>query len=429
MPRTLYLLALLSAVSLSIDPATGQERTIEAVPVPIAFGSTDWPWWRGPSQDGSADAEQRVPLTWSDSENVIWKAPVPGRGHSSPTVVGDQIFLTTSTNEPEVQSVLCYDRSSGDLRWKTDVHFGGFPEKMNAKASMASSTVACDGRFVFANFLNDGAVYTTALDLNGKKVWQTKITDYVIHQGYGSSPALYQSLVLVSADNKGGGAVAGLDRVTGDVVWKRDRPQLPNYPSPIVVHAAGRDQLILTGCDLITSLAPLTGETLWEIEGATTECVTSTVTDGNLVYSSGGYPRNHMSAVRADGSGEIIWNNATRLYVPSLLCHDRYLYGVLDAGIAMCWKAETGEELWRARLGGTFTASPVMVGERIYATNEEGQTFVFKRTPAKFELVAQNRLGELVYPTPTICGDRIYMRAATRQDDQWQETLYCLGNP
>lgn len=427
MPRCVNLLILLCVPFCAAGLSWVEERATARSAEPISVAPGDWPWWRGPHRNGTAVADQRPPLKWSETENVIWKASIPGRGHSSPTVVGDRVFLTTSQAEPQSQSVLCYDRNSGELRWQTEVHQGGFAEKMNAKSSMASSTVACDGQRVFVNFLNHGAVYTTALSLDGERLWQTKITDYIVHQGYGSSPAIYQSLVIVSADNKGGGAVAALDRATGEVVWRRERPHSPNYPSPIVLHAAGRDQVILTGCDLITSYDPLTGETLWEIAGATTECVTSTVTDAGLVFSSGGYPRSHMAAIRADGSGEVVWENKSRLYVPSLVVRDGHLFGVLDAGIATCWKSDTGEELWRGRLGGTFTASPVLVGEHIYATNEEGQTFIFKASTEKFELVAENRLGDLVYPTPTICGDRIYMRVATRIDDRWEESLYCLG--
>lgn len=427
MPRFACLLVSLCVPFYPIGSSAAENSTAAAAVEPIAVAPGDWPWWRGPHRNGTAAADQRPPLTWSETENVIWKAAIPGRGHSSPTVVGERVFLTTSHAEPQSQAVLCFDRRGGELLWQTEVHQGGFAEKMNSKSSMASSTVACDGQRVFVNFLNHGAVYTTALSLDGKQLWQTKITDYVVHQGYGSSPALYQSLVIVSADNKSGGAVAALHRATGEVVWRRERPELPNYPSPIVLHAAGRDQVVLTGCDLITSYDPLTGETLWEVAGATTECVTSTVTDAGLVFSSGGYPRNHMSAVRADGSGEVVWENKSRLYVPSLLVHQGHLFGVLDNGIATCWQSDTGEEIWRARLGGTFTASPVLVGELIFATNEEGQTFIFKASTEKFELIAENRLGDLVYPTPTICGDRIYMRVATRVNDGWEEALYCLG--
>ena len=171
---------------------------------PIRFAPTDWPWWRGPGHDNIAVAEQNPPLTWSEDENIAWKNPLPGRGHGSPTVVGDQIFLATADLEQDVQSVHCFDRQSGRRLWKADAHTGGLIVEGNKKASLASSTVACDGERVFINFLNNGAVYTTAFDRQGNQLWQTKISDYTVHQGYGSSPAVYDSLVIVSADNKGG---------------------------------------------------------------------------------------------------------------------------------------------------------------------------------------------------------------------------------
>jgi outer membrane protein assembly factor BamB len=392
----------------------------------IAFAPTDWPWWRGPDRNGIA-AAQKPPLKWSETENVLWKSPVPGRGHGSPTVVGDQVFLATAEHDREVQSVLCFHRQTGKRLWQTEVHRGGFEKKGNAKSSLASSTVACDGRRLFINFLHAGAVWTTALDRDGRRLWQTKITDFVVHQGFGSSPALYRSLVIVSADNKGTGALAALDRATGKVVWKRQRPSLANYTSPIILNVAGRDQLLMTGCDLVTGLDPLTGEKLWETPGSTTECVTSTVTDGQLVFTSGGYPKNHLSAVHADGSAKVAWQNATRVYVPSLLAYRGHLYGVLDAGFAVCWKCATGKEVWKARLGGTFSASPVLVGEHVFATNESGRTFIFKASPEGFDLLGQNQLGDEVLATPAICGDRIYMRVAVQDGGRRQEWLYCLG--
>jgi outer membrane protein assembly factor BamB len=345
------------------------------------------------------------------------------------TVVGEQVFLAAADEQADQQSVLCFDRQTGKQLWQTFVHDGGLERKSNKKASQASTTIACDGERLFVNFLNRGAVYTTALSRGGEKLWQTKITDYVEHQGYGSSPALYDSLVIVSADSKGegGGAIAGLKRATGEVVWRHGRPATPNYPSPIILHAAGRDQVFMTGCDLVSSFAPLTGEKLWEIAGATTECVTSTVTDGNIILTSGGYPKDHISAIRADGSGEIVWENKTRVYVPSLLIHEGTLYGVADAGIAICWEAATGKELWKERLGGTFSSSPVLVDKHIFVINEAGEGFVFRADPAKFELVAKNQLGDEVFATPTICGSRIYSRVAQQQGDIRQEMLYCIG--
>ncbi len=396
----------------------------------VQFESTDWPWWRGPARNGIASPDQAPPTEWSPTKNILWKAEVPGRGHGSVTVVGDQVFLATADEQADKQLVLCFERSTGKKLWTTVVHDGGIAKKSNKKASQASSTIACDGERLFINFLNKAAIFTTALDRNGKQLWQTKISDYVIHQGYGSSPAIYDSLVIVSADNKqkAGGAVAGLDRKTGDVIWKNARPATPNYPSPIILHAGGRDQVFLTGCDVVSSFDPLTGKKLWEIEGATTECVTSTVTDGNVIMTSGGYPRNHISAVRADGSGEIVWESNDRVYVPSLLIYEGTLFGVTDAGVAMCWEAATGKELWKGRLGGTFSSSPVKVGDHIYATNESGETFIYNANPAKFERVAKNKLGDEVFATPTICNSRIFMRVAEQRGDQRQEMLYCIGS-
>ena len=398
-------------------------------PSPIQFEATDWPWWRGPQRNGIASADQDPPLQWSQTENVLWKAPVTGRGHGSVTVVGDQVFLATADEVADKQLVLCFDRNTGKKSWETLVHDGGIERKGNKKASQASGTIACDGERLFINFLNRGAAYTTALSRGGEILWQTKISDYVVHQGYGSSPAIYESLVIVSADNKreGGGAIAAFKRTTGEVVWRHARPATPNYPSPIILNVAGRDQVLLTGCDLVSSYAPLTGEKLWEIAAATTECVTSTVTDGNIIMTSGGYPKNHMAAVRADGSGEVVWENNVRVYVPSMLIHEGSIYAVTDDGVARCWVAATGEELWKGRLGGTFSSSPVLVGEHIFVVNEAGEGFVFKADPTKFEQVAKNQLGNEVFATPTICGSRIYMRVAEQQGDLRQEMLYCLG--
>lgn len=386
----------------------------------------DWPCWRGPNHNGVAAANQNPPVEFGDTQNVRWKTPIPGRGHGSPIVVGPRVFLATAEETQEVQSLVCLDRDSGRLSWKTDVHQGHFVKGGNAKSSHASATPACDGERVFINFANNAAITTSALSVDGEILWQTKITDYVMHQGYGASPIVHGPLVIVMADNKGGGVLAGLDRESGKIVWRRERPKLPNYPSPTILKIDGREQLLMTGCDLVTSLDPLTGEKIWESAGSTTECVTSTVTDGRLIFTSGGYPKNHIAAVRADGSGKIEWENKMRLYVPSMLVREGKLYFVTDAGVAMCRDCATGEEVWNSRLGGTFDASPVLVGENIFAINEAGEAFVFKATPRGFEKVAQSKLGDQVFATPAICGSRIYARVATFAGDARQEVVYCL---
>lgn len=387
----------------------------------------DWPWWRGPARNGTAHSEQSPPMKFNPTENLVWKAEVPGRGYGSPIVYGGRVLLATADEESGSQSVMCFDRASGEVMWHTPVHASGGMRKNN-KATLASSTPACDGQLVFINFPNDDALITSALTLDGELAWQRRISSYVVHQGYGSSPALYQNLVIVSADNKGGGAVAALERSSGEVVWKRERPQKPNYPSPILLHAAGNDQLVMVGCDQVVSYDPLTGETNWETEGATTECVTSTLTDGKLVFTSGGYPENHMSAIHADGSGKLAWKNDSRLYVPSLVTKDGYLYGVLDAGIAVCWEAATGKEMWKARVGGTFSSSPVVLRDLIFISNEAGELFIFKASPDDFELVAKNQIGDEVFATPAIVDGQIFHRVAHRSSDgQRQEMLYCFG--
>ena len=175
----------------------------------IVVDAADWPWWRGPQRNGVANPDQDPPTDWDDSKNIVWKSPVPGRGHSSPTVVGRHVYLATADEQQGTQSVLCYDRQTGKQQWQAQVHSGGLMLK-NEKSTAASGTVACDGENVFVNFANSGAVYVTALGIDGQRRWQVKIGDYLIHQGYGASPALYRSLVIAAADSHAGGVIAAL---------------------------------------------------------------------------------------------------------------------------------------------------------------------------------------------------------------------------
>ncbi len=393
----------------------------------VNAADTDWSGWRGPTRNGHANPDQDPVVEWSVEQNITWKADIPGKGHGSPTVIGDQVFLATSIDEKEQRLLLCLDRKTGKSRWETIVHEGKATPPRNKKGTQASSTPACDGERLFINFLHDDAMYTSALSLAGEILWQQKISDYVVHQGFGSSPVVYENLVIVSADNKSGGAIAGLERSTGKIIWKRDRPKMPNYPSPILLETSGKVQLLMTGCELVTSLDPLTGKENWEIEGATTECVTSTVTNGNLIYTSGGYPKNHIAAVRTDGSGKVEWENGVRVYVPSMLVKEGKLYGVTDAGVAMCWDATTGEEIWKGRLGGTFSASPILFDNRIYVTNEGGETFVIGASPDEFTVISKNKLGNVCFATPAICNSQIFYRSATESDGKRQESLYCIS--
>ena len=414
-----------------VATAPADDFVVSPVDDQIKVSTADWPWWRGPYRNGYAVADQDPPQAWSDNDqgqsNIVWKVPVPGRGHASPIVVGESVYLATADRERDVQTVLSFDRGTGELNWEKVIHRGGLMKK-NKKASQASSTLAWDGERLFVSFLNDGGVYTTALTSAGEQIWQARISDYVIHQGYAASPNVYQHLVILNADNKGGGAIVALERATGKEVWRQARPKIPNYPSPVILNVAGKDQMIMIGGELVSSFDPLTGAKNWEIAGATQECVTSTVTDGVHIFSSGGWPENHVAAIKADGTGEVVWQNRSRVYVPSMLMREGHLFAVLDAGVAVCWKSDTGQEIWKARLGGDFSSSPVMVGELIFATNEVGETYIYEASAEQFRLVAKNRLGDSVFATPAICGGRIYHRVAFQEGEKRQEYLYCIGD-
>ncbi|MGV2333700.1 MAG UNVERIFIED_CONTAM: PQQ-like beta-propeller repeat protein [Planctomycetaceae bacterium] len=416
--------AVLAATSLNSRCHATQARNS----APLVIGPDDWPWWRGPALNGIAAANQTPPVSWNESTNILWKTPVPGRSHGSLTVVGPDVLLAIADHDRRLQSLICLDRSTGKLKWETVLHNDGVDVKGNEKSSMASASPACDGDRIFINFHNADSVWMHALKRDGTPLWKTRLSGYVNHQGFGSSPLLHGDLVIGASDNKGGGAVVAMHRQTGDVVWKRDRPAKPNYPSPVILTAAGRTQLVLTGCDLVTSLDPSTGQTNWEVPGATTECVTTTVTDGERVFTSGGYPKNHVSAVLADGSGKLVWENNSRTYVPSMLLWNNTLFAVLDAGIAICWDSATGQELWKARLGGTFSSSLVLANALIYAANEEGTTFVYEASREKFTLVASNKLGENTFASPSICGNRIYQRVAATENGRRQEFAVCIGS-
>ena len=397
-----------------------------ADPVSAIGPQADWPAWRGPTRDGHASAGQSVPLKWSETENVVWRAAVRGKGHGSPTVAGNRVYLATADHATNEQLVLAFERATGKPAWETVVHRGNLETKGHRNSSQASASVTSDGERLYVNFLNDHAIHTTALDPTGKILWQVRVADFVTHQGFGSSPVVHESLVLVAADHKGGGKVAALDRRTGKIVWQHERPKIANYASFAVFKAAGKTQAVIAGCNLIASYDPLTGKKLWEVEGSTEETVTTATTDGQRVFVTGGYPKNHVMAVEADGSAKVAWQNNARVYVPTPLVRDGHIFTVLDAGQAVCWKSDTGEELWREKVDRDFYASPIMVGNRIYATSLAGVTSVFEATPQKYQLLAQNKLGDEALATPAIAGNRIYLRHAKKGDPR-QEFLWCIG--
>lgn len=386
----------------------------------------DWPQWRGATGDNKAPAAD-VPLIWGEEENLLWKTPVPGRGHSSPTVRGDYVFLTTADEQQHVQSILAFDRQSGKLLWSKQVFEGGMDDKAHRRNTQATPSVACSDDRLFASFMNDGHVWVLSFDFTGNELWRANVGEFASHWGYSASPILYEGNVIIAADHKQGGYLAAFTQASGSPVWTTARPADPNYPSPIVHHVSGKDQLLMAGLDRIASYSPKTGKLLWETAGVTTECVGTVVVEGDLAFASGGYPGNVTMAVKTDGSGEVVWQNRVKVYVPSMLTHDGLLYAVTDNGIAYCWDAATGDEQWKKRLGGTFNTSPVLAGDKIVAACEDGTTYVLATGGAKCQVLAENQLGNEVYATPTFAGNRAYIRYAVIDGDARQEYLACIG--
>jgi outer membrane protein assembly factor BamB len=366
------------------------------------------------------------PLKWSATENIAWQVDVPGRGHASPIVVGEQVFVATADDAKSTHSLLAYRRADGYLLWNEQIHHGRLPES-HEKGSHASCTPASDGERVFTVFAVDDGIWVSAVDFAGELLWQRKIGGFLSRHGYGASPVLYKSLVIAAADGVGPGYIVALDRVTGEVVWRTPRRREASFATPIVAHVAGRDQLLLSGQDQVVSYNPATGEELWTCQGSASSTANTCVASDDHVFASGGWHQTGVMCIRADGAGDVtathvVWSDTTKMYVPSPAIIDNTLLVVRDDGIVVGFDTATGDKLWAKRLPGGIgvSASPTIVdGNLAYLPNEEGTTFVF-RVGEKFKLLAANELGDGGFASPVIAGGRIYMRTLTK--------LWCIAS-
>jgi outer membrane protein assembly factor BamB len=234
---------------------------------------------------------------------------------------------------------------------------------------------------------------------------------------------------MVVGDGVNSGFLAALDRETGALRWRTARKtitQYGNYGTPVVATLAGKPQLIVHGGRLVTSYDPSSGELIWQSDGPCEVSACTVAFDDRLVFASGGFPEREVLAIRADGKGDVsrthvVWRTRDGMtYVPSPLYHDGLLYAVNDQGIASCWEAATGKELWgHKRVGGAFSGSPVLAGGFLFSTSERGTTYVF-RAGRSYEKVAENTLGEPALTTPAVAGGQLFLRTETK--------LYCIGN-
>lgn len=426
-PTRLLLLLLLPTLAAcnsgtSVDEISAGSGGVDLKEQPIDVALDEsWPWWRGPSSNGVALGE--APTEWTAEKNVIWQTDVPGRGHSSPVVCGGAIYLATADEQKQIQSVLAFDRESGEATWSTVVHTGKFPSgrTMHQKSTHANGTVACDGERIYIAFLNDKKIKATALDLTGDIVWQEELGAFDSKFGYAPSPLLYKSAVIFAADNRGGGYLSAMDRMTGKVIWRKPRPKVSTYSSPVIANVGGRDQLLISGDKQVVSIDPATGNQNWSCRGTAEATCGTIVWDDDRIYASGGYPDRETICV--DPDGKEVWSAPQQAYEPSMLAYDGALYCVTDGGVAYCWNGKTGKELWKNRLGGNFSASPVIANGHIYAINDDGMTYVFLASKSAYEEVATNRLGTSAFASPAVCGERIYLRVG----QSGGEALYCIG--
>ena len=390
----------------------------------LATVANDWPWWRGPGADNHAAAGQNPPLHWSEKEHVLWKIELPGRGHATPCVFGDRIFLPAGDPAAESIWLLCLDRTTGQQLWRTDVYRGPLP-KIHDDNSPASATPACDGRRVYFPYQTEEAVCLAAVRLDGEVIWNKAVGPYKSIQGYSASPALYQSLVIVPVDGSLGNHLVALRRGTGEEAWRSPLPQgLESYASPLAARVAERDQVVVIGGKKTSSYAPAGGEPLWQCDGPADYCAAVVAFDQDTVYVTGGYPQKALLAIRADGAGDVTrthvrWQSDKKAgYVPSPLLHDGLLYAVSDSGLFRCYDTVNGKVVWEHALKAPFYSSPVLVGDRIYVFDREGKGYVIK-AGRQFDLLARNELPDGVFATPVILNGRIYLR--TLKD------FYCLG--
>ena len=395
-----------------------------SVIVPGGEAMKYWPFWRGPSGQGLVEGKG-YPSTWSETENILWRVQVPGRGHSSPIVWADRIFLTTAAADGSSRSVLCFRRADGKLLWDRVVPEAP-AEKLYPKNSYASSSPTTDGKLVYAYFGNAGVV---AVGFDGKIVWRTKFGPVSLYHGPGGSPLLYKDRLILFQEQRlmdrnattDPGFMVALDAKTGRELWRQTRTPQPGWGTPIAIRAGDRDEIIVSSSRRIEAVDPATGNILWFSAGNTFEVIPMPVAGHGLVYCSSGRA-GPTFAVRPGGSGDVtashvVWSTPKgSSFVPSPLLLGDYLYTVNDmASIVTCHHAKTGEAIGQIRLGDAkregFSASPVAVEGRIYFTNDDGETFVLNPAP-DFKLLHVNRLGEQTLASPALVDGRWYIRTA-----------------
>jgi outer membrane protein assembly factor BamB len=424
-----------------------------------AKDSSNWPQWRGPDSQG-VSSEKNLPFEWSDTKNVLWKTALPGRGFSSPIVWGKQIFLTsviegdpapetykppkhmagpnefkhpewTGIDKLHTFKVLAIDRDSGKIQWEETAYQGVVGDYRHKRGNYAAPTAVTDGKLVVAYFGSEG-VY--CYDTKGKLLWK-KSFGWIgtMGMGVGSSPVLYENLVILQCDQESDSALSfmiALDKKTGNEVWKVARPVQVSWTTPVIARTSKRAELITSGNEFLISYDPATGKEYWRAKGLKSNAIATPVVGHGLVILSAGYPAKAIVAIRLGASGvvddtdQIAWRYTKgTAYVPSPILYGDYVYLMSDAGILTCLDARTGTVVYeggRVPIATKFYgSSPVAFEDKILLTSDDGDTFVIKAGP-KHEVLASNSLGEPVRSSIAIADGRLYIRS--------EQSLYCIGN-
>lgn len=394
----------------------------------IAQPSTDWPKWRGPQSDNVAD-HFHPPVRWSQSENVRWSVKLPGWGTSSPVVYGNRVFVTSQSEDGGKKSLLllCFDRDDGQEKWRHD--FGlGTDQRAHEKSNLAVNTPAVTKDAVYVAYGNaDIARYSH----QGKLIWVRRyIPDFgdpKMAWGYSISPLVADDSVIFPWDHHTGPCfLIGLDKTTGKIAWKKDRPIGTAHATPLLVEHHGQKDLLVPGKNRLTAFDARTHEQLWtygEGEGPFNgEIISSPACQNGIVYLQL-WRQSPIHAIQLNGDSKPptpLWVSKNPGPVePSLLSYRGLLYVWMDNGVLVCLDGKTGAEQYRQRLGGNCNSSPIASDGKIFLSNNDGTTFVVKEG-REFALLATNELGERITATPAISGDELLYRTDSH--------LYLLGN-
>ncbi len=420
----------------------------------VAAQAQNWPSFRGPRASGIVDGTN-PPAQWDAEKgvNIKWKTLIPGLAHSSPVVWGNRLFVTTAASEEknpylrhglygdgdEAQDfklkhqwkVYCLDKRTGKILWEKVSHEGLPKLRRHIKATHANSTPATDGKHVVAFFGSEGLY---CYDLGGRLLWKQDVgfldlgafNVRELQWGAGSSPIIYKNLVIIQNDARNGSFIAAFDVNTGKQVWRTTRDELPSWGTPTVYEGKTRTELIANGTNLIAGYDPATGKELWRLKGNSLITCPTPIIAHDLIFVTSGYrPIKPIYAIRAGATGDIsleagkesnefiAWSKMKGgPYQPTPLVYGDYLYTNSNNGVLGCYNARTGELIYEQRIadrGGSYSASPVAADGRIYLTSEDGDIFVVRAGP-KYELLASNRMGEVVMATPAISDGMIFVR-------------------